>query len=361
MLQLCSLHMFQFRNYASVRFDFSERVIGICGANGTGKTNLLDAIYYLGLTRSYFSRPDAQNVMHGTQGMRIEGHYLLDQKPVELVCIIRENNRKEFIANDEPYKKMSAHIGRFPCVMVAPDDVMLISGTSEERRHFIDSILCQMNTDYLQALIQYNKILQQRNSVLKQAGEGQSIDETLLSIFNDQLSEAGQSIYETRRVFLQEFLPLVNAHYLRIAGKDDQLQLEYISQLHETELSLLLQQHFRKDLALQRTTMGIHRDDLDLRMNALPFKLQASQGQRKSLLFALKLAEWDTLKAAKGFPPLLLLDDVFEKLDAARMHNLLEWVCRAEDAQIFITDTHKERLVKHLEDIGTSFQIIALS
>jgi DNA replication and repair protein RecF len=360
MQRLDVLKLFQFRNYPEARFEFSERVIGICGANGTGKTNLLDAIHYLSLTKSYFSRPDSQSVNRGSSGMRIEGDFKSEEKSYKLVCILRETNKKEFLVNDEPYKKFSEHIGKFPCVMIAPDDVELILGSSELRRSFIDSILCQLDKDYLQQLIAYNKILQQRNSFLKQAAESGSIDEALLDILNEQLSAKGQFIYGKRQKFMLEFLPVVIEHYKRIAEKNDNLELAYETQLSDGDMKQLLRSSLQKDLALQRTNVGIHRDELQIFMYDLAFKSQASQGQRKSLLFALKLAEWDILKETKGFSPILLLDDVFEKLDEQRMHNLLHWVCAENEGQVFITDTHKERLTSQLKDIKVNFQIIQL-
>ena len=361
MFRVDQLNLVQFRNYIVQRFDFSQRIIGICGANGTGKTNLLDAIHYLSLTKSYFSRPDAQSVSHGLQGMRIEGSFKVDDDVSKLVCIIRENNKKEFYVDDEAYKKFSEHIGKFPCVMIAPDDVELISGGSEERRNFLDSILCQLDKEYLQQLITYNKILQQRNSFLKQAAESASMDEALLEILNEQLSSKGQFIFEERRKFMQQFLPLVLHHYNKIAEKSDEVNIVYESQLHNGLMKDVLRSSIQKDLVLQRTNSGIHKDDLNIAMNELPFKSQASQGQRKSLLFALKLAELDVLKEKKGFAPILLLDDVFEKLDEKRMHNLLHWVCAENEGQVFITDAHKDRLTKQLEDINVNFQIIQLS
>jgi len=361
MLRLERVKLVQFRNYLHSEFEFSEQIVGICGDNGTGKTNLLDAVHYLSLTKSYFSRPDQQSVHHGTSGLRIQGDFILNSSDQQLVCILRENNKKEFLLNDEPYKKFSEHIGKFPCVMIAPDDVELISGGSEGRRNFIDAILCQMDRDYLQQLIIYNKILQHRNSFLKQSAESNTLDESLLETLNEQLSNSGDIIYLKRNVFLKQFLPMVIAHYQRIAEQRDELELNYESQLSDSGLMQLLRSTLQKDLLLQRTNTGIHKDDLEVLMSGLPFKAQASQGQRKSLLFALKLAEWDVLKEKKGFAPILLLDDVFEKLDEKRMHNLLQWVCGENEAQVFITDTHKERLTKQLQDIGVQFQIIDLS
>lgn len=360
MLRLHSISLVQFRNYVQEQFSFSERIVGISGLNGTGKTNLLDAVYYLSFTKSYFSRPDSQNVHHGLVGMRMEARYTLQDEPQKLVCILRENNRKELSLNEETYKKFSEHIGKIPCVMIAPDDVVLVTGGSEERRAFLDTLLSQISKTYLLALIDYQKLLQQRNSLLKQAAETGQTDEALLQILDEQLCGKGNLIFSERKNFLYDFLPLVASIYQRIAGKDDGIGLSYESQLLNNDLATLLRQSLQKDLALTRTTAGIHRDDLVFFMGAAPFKTEASQGQRKSLLFALKLAEWQVLKEKKGFTPILLLDDVFEKLDEQRMFQLLNWVCTESDGQVFITDTHADRLQLQLTGTGIPFQLIEL-
>jgi DNA replication and repair protein RecF len=360
MLRLGSISLTQFRNYVQQQFSFGERIIGICGSNGSGKTNLLDAIYYLSFSKSYFARPDTQNVHHGLAGMRIEGNYLLNEEPQHLVCILRETNRKELVLNDEPYKKFSEHIGKIPCVMIAPDDVVLITGSSSERRTFIDTLLSQINKEYLIQLIDYTKLLQQRNSLLKQSSETGSVDESLFDVLNMQLIKRGNFLFDCRKKFLVDFLPQVATIYQRIAGKDDGLILRYESQLFTGSFEELLRASRQKDLLLQRTTTGIHRDDLLFFMGDAAFKTEASQGQRKSLLFALKLAEWQVLKEKKGFTPILLLDDVFEKLDEQRMFQLLNWVCTESDGQVFITDTHKERLQQHLQSVDIAFQLITL-
>lgn len=360
MLRLEKISLVQFRNYLQSSFSFSERVIGICGINGSGKTNLLDAIYYLSFSRSYFSRPDSQNVYHGLAGLRLEANYDLLSEPHHLTCIVRENNRKELVMNNEEYKKFSEHIGKLPCVMIAPDDISLITGGGEERRRFIDTLLSQLDPHYLQHLISYNKILQQRNSLLKQFAEPGKGDEALLDVLTEQLCKKGHFLFAERNAFLSGFLELVASIYKRIAGKDDGLILQYESQLLQDDLETLLRTTRQKDLLLQRTTTGIHRDDLLFFMDKAVFKTEASQGQRKSLLFALKLAEWQVLKDKKGFTPILLLDDVFEKLDEPRMYQLLQWVCTESDGQVFITDTHAERLKWQLEEINVSFQMIEL-
>jgi DNA replication and repair protein RecF len=360
MLRLQSISLVQFRNYVQQDFSFSERIIGICGINGTGKTNLLDAVYYMSFSRSYFSRPDSQNVYHGLQGMRLEGGYELNKEPQQLVCILRENNRKELSLNGEEYKKFSDHIGRLPCVMIAPDDIILITGGSDERRKFIDTLLSQINKEYLRALIDYMRILQQRNSLLKQSAESGRTDESLLQVLNEQLVEKGNFLFTERKKFLYGFLELTASVYKRIAGKDDALSMQYESQLLHDDFIQLLQATRQKDLALQRTTTGVHKDDLIFSMGTAAFKTEASQGQRKSLLFALKLAEWQVLKENKGFTPILLLDDVFEKLDEQRMFQLLNWVCTESDGQVFITDTHAERLRAQLAAIDVTYQLIEL-
>lgn len=360
MLRLGNISLVQFRNYVQQKFSFSERIIGICGINGTGKTNLLDAVYYLSFSKSYFSRPDSQNVHHGLAGMRIEGNYELNHEPQQLICVLRETNRKELTLNDEVYKKFSDHIGKIPCVMIAPDDTVLITGTSAERRTYLDTLLSQVNKEYLVTLIDYTRLLQQRNSLLKQFAESGRTDDSLLQVLNDQLAKKGNYIFDERKKFLQDFLPLVKSIYQRIAGKDDGLVLRYDSQLFTAGFEELLNTSRQKDFILQRTTTGIHRDDLSFFMGDAAFKTEASQGQRKSLLFALKLAEWQVLKDKKGFTPILLLDDVFEKLDEKRMFQLLSWVCTESDGQVFITDTHEERLRLQLEGVGVDFQMITL-
>jgi len=350
----------QFRNYGFESFGFSEKIVGIYGPNGSGKTNLLDALHYLCFTRSYFSRPDGSSVQQGMQGFRIEGKVMHDDDSYQLLCILRETGRKEFYLNGDAYKKFSLHIGRFPCVMIAPDDISLITGASEGRRSFMDSIIAQFSPAYLETLISYTKVLQQRNSLLKAAAEHQRLDESLLDVLDQQLLEHGNKLFVERQQFLAEFIPMVKEQYSTIAGKDDLLELVYESQLLQQPFELLLQQNRQRDIYLQRTGTGIHKDDLALQMQQQPFKTIASQGQRKSLLFALKLAEFNLLKKHKGFAPVLLLDDVFEKLDEERMHNLLTKVCTVEEAQVFITDTHKDRLQKAFEQMNVAHQLISL-
>lgn len=360
MLQLNNITLYQFKNHPQQKLDFNENVIGIYGNNGIGKTNLLDAIYFLCFTKSYFSKTDNASVSQGLQGMRIEGQFTRKNEVERIVCIIRENNKKEIQRNGEDYRKFSSHIGLFPSVMIAPDDVELITGTSEVRRKYLDTLLSQLNQQYLHSLIDYNRILQQRNTLLKSAADRGYVDEALLDVLTQQLIKPGSYIFNSRKNFLAAYLPYVAESYLKIAGTHEPVVLEYYSPLLEDNFEKLLATYRQKDLLVQRTTIGIHKDDIELKLSGESFKNIASQGQRKSLLFALKLKEFEELKAAKGFSPILLLDDVFEKLDPVRMQNLLYNVCVENKSQVFITDTHKERLQLSLEKLQVPFQLIGL-
>lgn len=360
MLRISDISLFQFKNYSKATFSFGERIVGICGNNGVGKTNLLDALYYLCFTKSYFSRSDQQSVFRGAAGFRLEGHLVAEGKATEIVCVLRETGKKEFLADGEAYEKFSRHIGRFPCVIIAPDDIQIVTGLSEDRRRFLDALLSQLDATYLQNLIDYNKILQQRNGFLKSLPDRRLTDRGLLEVYDGQLVTLGNAIFLRRRHFLAAFLPLAGRYYTMIAGAEEPVALGYESQLLHGHFAELLKQGLERDLYLQRTGAGIHRDDIGLMYADLPFKSMASQGQRKSLLFALKLAEYETLKQEKGFSPILLLDDVFEKLDERRMRNLLDRVCLQDEGQIFITDTHAERIRGELNRLGVNYQIIRL-
>ncbi len=359
MLAVKSISLFQFKNYTHRAFEFSDRIIGICGKNGVGKTNLLDAIHYLCFTKSYFTR-DASNVQQGKSGFRLEANFLLNGKPEKAVCILRETGKKELHLNDHPYEKFSHHIGHYPCVIIAPDDAELITGDSKERRGFLDSLLAQLDPNYLQHLISYKKVLEHRNSLLRSFAETGTKDFSLLDILDQQLIKPGELIFNKRKDFLVSFLPLVRHLYHEIAAQPEEVTLIYESELLQATFPELLRATRQKDCFAQRTTTGIHRDDLEISLNGHSFKSIASQGQRKSLLFALKLAEMEVLAKEKNFAPLLLLDDVFEKLDEDRISNLLQKVCIQNDGQVFITDTNEERLKEHLEAIGVEFQMVRL-
>ncbi|HYF29975.1 MAG TPA: DNA replication and repair protein RecF [Chitinophagaceae bacterium] len=366
MLVLRHISLYQFKNYFSQSFDFNKRIIGICGKNGRGKTNLLDAIYYLCFTKSYFTRSDQANVYlpagqaGPASGFRVAGNFELGTEPAEVACVLRETGKKECLLNGRHYERFADHIGRFPCVLIAPDDVQIVTGGSEERRRFLDALLSQMDAEYLKKLMEYNRVLQQRNGLLKSFAEQRRTDQQLLDVLNVQLGRPAAFIFNRRRDFLYDFVPIVRQYYREISGEDYLIDVIYESQLLKQDFKELLEWNQERDIILQRTTAGIHKDDLSLTLEGSPFKAMASQGQRKSMLFALKLAEFESLNRHKGFPPLLLLDDVFEKLDAGRMHNLLEYVCCKNRGQIFLTDTHCERLQSAVAALNQPFEIIQL-
>ena len=327
------------------------------GNNGSGKTNLLDAIYYSCFTRSYFSHTDAMNTQSGTTGFRLQASFEKEGEELEVISIYRGGNKKEISLNGIPYEKFSQHIGVLPVVMIEPDDVELISGGSEIRRKFFDTLISQLNPAYLQSLIRYNKVLQQRNSLLKNWNNQPSYD--LLDALDHQLAEPGNLIYQARKQYLEELIPVVIRFYQRIAPGSDRIGLAYQSQLLEDDQALLLQNGRQKDTLLQRSNYGVHKDELVIGLNEQTFKTIASQGQRKSLLFALKLAEYEMIRSYKGYC-ILLLDDVFEKLDEERMKNLMQWVCLENEGQVFITDTHRSRLEEAFKSLGIAAQEISL-
>ena len=366
-----------FKNYHFSTFDFTQRVIGICGLNGKGKTNLLDAAYYCCFTKSYFTKIDGLNMQFGSDGFRIEASSIStkgggnqedmsedrkeeQKKADEIVCIFRGAGKKEVLLNGVGYTKLSEHIGKFPAVMIAPDDISLITDGGEERRRFMDIVLSQVDANYLQQLVIYNKVLLQRNSLLKIFAQQGKTDWQLLEVLDEQLIAPGEFIFEKRKAFTTALIPLVQKFYHRIADNNEEITLQYESKLHDSSFYDLLNNYRQKDFMAQRSNAGVHKDDIVFQLNGQVFKTTASQGQRKSLLFSLKLAEFEMLKENKGFAPLLLLDDVFEKLDDKRMQQLLHWVCNENEGQVFITDTHKERLQEAFEKLNTAYQIIEL-
>ncbi len=353
------ISLFQFRNYIERQFRFSENIIGITGKNGTGKTNLIDAIYYLSFTKSAFSKPDVQSTHVDGIGWRIEGNYKKFEKHHHLKCILRETNRKEILVDGNLIPKFSNHIGQYPAVCIAPDDISLVNEGGAERRRFLDTLLSQINTDYLRTLVIYQKLLDQRNKLLQEHLSLGNIDNTLLEVIDMQLSESGEKIFIERRRFLEIFFPLVAIAYQSISGSNEKLTFRYQSHQVDGQFANQLNQYRNRDLASGRTNRGPHKDDIVVESGSFLFKNIASQGQRKSLLFAFKIAEIQTLSNKNNFAPILLLDDIFEKLDAGRVENLLANLCNG-NMQVFITDTESERLQKALKSIQQSFQMIGL-
>jgi DNA replication and repair protein RecF len=341
---LKKISFFQYKNYNQQTFAFSKQIICIYGANGVGKTNILDAIYYLGFTKSYFAKKDSALVQHQKSGMFVQGDFVMDNNTEKQIkVIIRENGKKELTENGEDIKYLQQHIGKIPCIMISPDDTILITEGSEYRRKFIDSILCQTDTEYFTHLINYNKILAQRNALLKTWQESGGAQWDVLDYYNQQMQTATIYIAKARIEMLHSFVPMVQKLYAEIGKEQNNIEIIFESKLINNNLLDLFKQSVQKDIILKRTTCGIHRDDIILLNGQEMVKEFASQGQKKTLLFALKIAQYQYLKQHLQVQPILLLDDVFEKLDANRSQHLLQLITQ-ENCQTFITDTHLDRL-----------------
>jgi len=335
--------LLQFRNYSSATFEFSASVTCITGANGSGKTNLLDGVYYLCYTKSYFSAYQQHSVQNGFDGFRITGNFIRNREAETISCKWKAG-KKEIYKNEVEYEKVTDHIGMYSAVMIAPDDTELINGSSELRRKWIDSILGQTDKQYLEKLMHYQRVLMQRNAWLKNNAMKPPADSADLDYYNSELAVAGEYIYEQRTVFLKDFLPLLNDFYHRLSGGKEPLSVTYTSDLSQKKLMQWLEQGLQHDLRYQRTLRGIHKDDWEFRLNEMTLRQFGSQGQKKSFLFALKLAQYAYLSKVLGHLPILLLDDIFEKLDQNRMEALLRIIRGNDFGQVILTDTHPERI-----------------
>jgi DNA replication and repair protein RecF len=346
------LSLLNFKNYSGAELIFSDGVNAFVGDNGEGKTNLLDAIHYLSLCKSYFNPADSQNIKHDAEFFTVQGIYGVVDGFENIYCGLKRAGRKIFKRNGKEYERLAEHIGLLPVVMISPVDGMLITEGSEERRKFIDSIISQFDRLYLEDLINYNKVLSQRNALLKQFANSRMYDADSLEIWNEQLISLGEKIYEKRLAFVNECLPIFKKHYESISGGKENVSVVYESHLHKGNFRNVLNAALEKDRLLQFTTTGIHKDDLLLNIGEYPVKRFASQGQQKSFLIALKLAQFDFMKEIKKQKPILLLDDIFDKLDDQRVRHLMELVSHENFGQIFITDTHPERVKKIFEKIN---------
>jgi DNA replication and repair protein RecF len=348
-MHLQQIKLSNYKNYDSLETQFSEEINCIVGANGTGKTNLLDAIYYLSMSKSAFTTIETHNIRHEQDFFFIAGEFHLDNKKYKLMANLQKGNKKNLKVNNKAYDKMSEHIGRFPVVMIAPDDQELVKEGSETRRKFFDGLLSQIDGRYLQNLIAYYKMLKNRNTLLKQFAEKEYFDKDLLEPFSLGILHYGQLIYERRKTFCQEYLPLFINHYSQLTSGKEEVSINYISELQTEDFELEFRTNLSRDRILQRTSMGVHRDDFLFEIGGFPLKKYGSQGQQKSFVVALKLAMFEIIQQIKEFKPLLLLDDIFDKLDDQRINRLMEMVAGNSFGQIFITDAREERTQKILE------------
>jgi DNA replication and repair protein RecF len=394
---LQKISLAHFKSYEYENFEFSERVNCIVGENGIGKTNLLDAIYFLALTKSSISNQDALSINHEAEYMMIEGNFSMfdvrgsmfgdDEISVEkdttsqpistsehqssknvhrktnsehqasknehLITISLQRGQKKAVLRDKKaYERISEHIGRFPVVMLSPNDTDIIRDGSEERRKFFDGVMAQLDSEYLENLLQYNRLLLQRNSLLKQFAERNYTDDLLLDIYSDPLVEVSLKLYHARNQFITEFLPLFKKHYNTLSDSREDVEMIYESEVGAENFTQIFRKNRQRDLAAQRTTMGSHKDDFIFEINGFTLRKFGSQGQQKSFVIALKLAQFEMLTKVKGFPPLLLLDDIFDKLDDRRIQQLITMMVDGTFSQVFITDARPERTRQLLEDLG---------
>ncbi len=343
-MHLKSLHLVNFKNYEQADLVLSERLNLFTGLNGSGKTNILDAVHYLALCKSFLHANDSQNIRYDEPFFVIQGDFASDsgveqsrEEPV--YCGVKRGQRKVFKRNNKEYDRLADHIGLFPVVVVSPQDSVLITGGSEERRRFMDTVISQFNRSYLEQLINYNRVIVQRNALLKQMNDGKAGNDGTLEILDLQLVQFGTPIHVARRAFIRELLPFFNEFYKSLCDGKEEVELIYESRLNEHPLDLLLEEARNRDKMLLHTSVGIHKDDLSFSINGHVLKRSGSQGQQKTFLIALKLAEYVFLDRASGKKPLLLLDDLHDKLDAERVERLLQIVCTNRFGQLFISDT----------------------
>lgn len=352
-MYLHELHLLNFKNYAEANLRFSPAVNVLVGKNGSGKTNLLDAIYSLSFTKSAFASSDTQCVLSGQNYFMVKGKFFKQDKPYELLSSVQIGSKKVFREEGSDYQKLSDHIGKYPVILIAPDDVDLVRESSESRRKFFDSIISQLDKKYLEALMQYNQALKQRNSLLRMFQERGTADWLALESYDQLLIRLGQQIFQQRIAFAEEFLPVFRKYYKFIVDDAETTDLEYSSELKEKSFEEGLLKNRQKDLALQRTSFGIHRDDYVFTLGDGDLKRLGSQGQQKSFVIALKLAQFEIIEKIKGFKPILLLDDIFDKLDDFRIARLLTLV-KNDLGQLFITDARPDRTGELLRSIEVS-------
>lgn len=357
---LKSLSLVNYKNFESQSFNFNEKINCFVGNNGVGKTNVLDAIYHLSFGKSYFNPIALQNIKHNEDFFVVNGDYEKEEKTEKVSVSLKRGQKKVIKRNGKAYEKFSEHIGFLPLVIISPADRDLIIEGSSTRRKFVDSVISQSDKSYLSQLINYNKILAQRNALLKYFALNHTFNADTLAVYNEQLTEYGTVIFKKRDAFLNEFIPIFKMRYEAISNGSEAVNLVYESHLFKSDLSNLLTNSLAKDKALQYTSVGIHKDDLVFNIEGHPVKKFGSQGQQKSFLIALKLAQFDFIKAQSGVNPILLLDDIFDKLDAQRVAQIITLVDDESFGQLFISDTHAKRTEEAVKQVHQSYEVFKL-
>ena len=358
---LKTLSVLNYKNFDSRTFEFDAKINCFVGKNGIGKTNVLDAIYHLSYGKSYFNPVSSQNIKHGEEFFVVDGVYNKLDKEEKIVVSLKKGQKKIIKRNGKIYDRFSDHIGFVPLVIISPSDRDLILEGSDTRRKFIDGVISQSDKVYLQDLIKYNKVLTQRNALLKYFAVNNTFNNDTLEIYNEQLHELGHNIFEKRQAFLSTFIPIFKKRYEAISANNETVDLIYKSHLKGEQLHILLQKNLSRDKALLYTSVGIHKDDLSFEIEGHPIKKFGSQGQQKSFLIALKLAQFDFIKTQSGVSPILLLDDIFDKLDEQRVAEIVKLVDDDNFGQIFISDTHPERTEEVVKQVHQTYQIFQLA
>ena len=357
---LNTLSLVNYKNFEQQNFEFDTKINCFVGSNGVGKTNALDAIYHLSFGKSYFNPIASQNIKHNEDFFVVDGIFDKNDKAEKVVVSLKRGQKKVIKRNGKAYEKFSDHIGFIPLVIISPADRDLIIEGSDTRRKFIDSVISQSDKAYLNNLIKYNKILSQRNALLKYFALNNTFNAQTLEVYNEQLDTYGSEIFKTRDEFLKAFIPIFKARYKAISNDNEAVNLNYKSDLFDDDLKTLLAKNVNKDKAIQYTSVGIHKDDLNFEIETYPIKKFGSQGQQKSFLIALKLAQFDFVKQQSGVTPLLLLDDIFDKLDEDRVAQIINLVDNEDFGQLFISDTHAERTENVVKQIHQSYKIFKL-
>lgn len=360
-MHLKKLALTNFKNYELNELEFSPKINCFVGNNGVGKTNILDAIHYLSLTKSFFNNIDSISIRHGEDYFIIQGTFVRDGEEDQIYCAFQKQKQKLLKRNGKEYQKLSDHVGRYPVVMISPADSALITEGSEDRRRFMNKIISQYSAEYLDSVLRYSKALQQRNKVLKDLNSSGNFDADILTVWDAQLVKYGTMVYKERDVLINELIPVFQEYYSFISSDNESVRLKYRSHLSEGSFTENLLNSVTKDRYLEYTTVGIHKDDLLLEMNDFPVKTLGSQGQQKSYLVALKLAKFDYIKHKAGFAPILLLDDIFDKFDSERVEQIIKLVGNDRFGQIFITDTHQNRLQDILSSHKTDYKLFHIS
>ncbi|MDR2085447.1 MAG: DNA replication/repair protein RecF [Bacteroidales bacterium] len=354
------IKILNFKNIENFEGEFSPKINCFAGMNGAGKTNILDAIHYLSFSKSFFHSLDFRNIRHGEEYFAIHGYFSGNNSADKISCVLKDGGKKQLSINDKTYKRFSDHIGKYPLIMISPYDQDLINLGSDIRRKFADMVISQFSVEYLDSLVSYNKILLQRNNLLKQLSETSSSDFTLIELLDEQLVSYGEVIHHYRKDFFSKLTPVFQKYFELISNHNEKVHLEYISQLNENNFIEHLRENRQKDLMVKYTTVGIHKDDISFFINDYSVKNYASQGQQKSYTIAMKLAQFEYIKQFVQNNPILLLDDIFDKLDAIRVENLISLVSDDNFGQVFITDTHIERFNEIMRNVNSEIKVFKI-